>query len=271
MKRFQSRIYTRIWNRINKQNRNWLCIITGSTGSGKSYSALKMAQTLDPNFTINNVVFRPDQFMALINNGGLKKGSIVVFDEAGVGMPAREWYSISNKMLSYVLQTFRFMNLGVIFTTPSIGFIDAQARRLFHTFIETEEVDRKNKRVRARVKEMQHNPQLDKIYFKNPRKHKSGLLMVSHIFVGKPSEDLVKAYEERKGKYAKHLFEEIHEDIDETKKAVERVLLTDEEVIKIVLKKLKPKEVTTSKIAAMTDIAESRARKIRAKIKLGLG
>lgn len=233
---------------------------------------MRFAQLLDPFFTIDNVVFTPKQFMDLITDG-MKKGSIIIFDEAGVGMPSREWYSLSNKMLSYVLQTFRFMNLGVIFTTPSIGFIDAQARRLFHMFVQTEKVDRRKKRVRARIKEMQHNPQMDKIYYKNPRKHKldTETEAISNIWIAKPSEKLVKAYEKKKEIYAGSLFTEIDDDITKLKiKGEVKKPLSDEEVIAMVLEKIPQEEITIAKIAAITGIAQSRARKIRAKIIVGV-
>jgi len=262
MTRFESKIYTRIWNRINEYNKNWLCIVTGATGSGKSYSALKIAQTLDPNFSINNVVFTPEAFMQLITNG-IKKGSIIIFDEAGVGMPSREWYSISNKMLSYVLQTFRFMNLGVIFTTPSIGFIDTQARRLFHTYIETNRVDRKKKRVKARIKDMEHNPQMDKIYYKNPRKQRNEMEMVSIIYIGKPDEDLVKAYEKKKNEECKRLFVDIGRDIQDLKVKVSPPMMTDENIISKIINELNDEKITIPKIQALTNISYSRAAKIR--------
>ena len=55
------------WNRINRYNKNWLCIVCGATGSGKSYTALKIAETVDPNFNIKKVVFTAKDFMNLIN------------------------------------------------------------------------------------------------------------------------------------------------------------------------------------------------------------
>ena len=135
--------YKEILDMVFKKNRNCLIIITGDTGTGKSYLALKLAQELDPTFTPENiserVVCHPKQFIDLVVNkkDELKTGSVIVMDEAGVSMASREWYSYNNKALDYILQTFRYQKLIVIFTVPNMSFVDSHARRLFNFYIET--------------------------------------------------------------------------------------------------------------------------------------
>jgi len=107
--------------------------------------------------------------MALLNSGELHTGNMIIFDEAGVGIPSREWYSISNKVISYILQTFRRENLGVMFTTPSLDFIDSQARKLFHSYLETKHINREEKYVTLKYMNIQNNPKEGKIYYKYPR------------------------------------------------------------------------------------------------------
>jgi len=158
-------------NRLMKKNQNWLGLVCGGTGTGKSFSSMVMAKLISPNkFSIDNVVFSPLDFLKKIQNiKGLKKGDILVFDEAGVGMSSREWYSIQNKLLGSVLQTFRNLNIGVIFTTPSISFIDSNARKLFHNYFETIRIDFEKKLVFLKVYDIQHNSRYDKTYYKHPR------------------------------------------------------------------------------------------------------
>ena len=119
-------IRERLWIR----HTNALIAIFGEPGSGKSLSAITLARLVDDHFSLDNVVFTPEEFLERLDKAS--RGTVVIFDEAGVGIPAREWQSLQNKLLNYVLQTFRYQNICVIFTTPHISYIDRQARHLLH-------------------------------------------------------------------------------------------------------------------------------------------
>lgn len=229
-----------IKSRINK-NKNCLVIVCGETGSGKSYSAGYIAETLDPDHDVDHhLVFTAKQFMRLINSKQLKKGSVIIWDEAGVGIPTREWYSISNKAISYVLQTFRFMNLIVIFTTPAFEYIDKQTRNLFHFYIETIKVhiegERKN-RVESKVHQLQYNPVYEKQYKKYL--YDQGMKL-NPTYIGKPSEKWITNYEKKKKLYARQLNVDVGKQIEsfEYNKRMRQQLST-EDYIKEILKKPK--------------------------------
>ena len=57
-----------IRNRI-KKNRNLIALFIGDTGSGKSYSSIRLAETIDPGFSVDRIVFTVEDFMKLINSG----------------------------------------------------------------------------------------------------------------------------------------------------------------------------------------------------------
>lgn len=197
-----------IQDRIFNKNKNFLCIVVGETGSGKSTVAMALAEKLDPNFTINNLVFKVDDFMNLLTSGKLKRGSVVIWDEAGVGMPSREWWTISNKAINYVLQTFRHLNLIVFFTTPDFSFIDSQSRKLFHAYMETSKIDYKNKVNIMKCFLIQNNPKTGKIYFKYPKvSTNQGVITLDPIKVNLPSEALLQKYEEKKLEFTSWLNE----------------------------------------------------------------
>ena len=44
---------------VYNKNKNFLCVVCGSTGSGKSYSSLRLAEALDPNFDVSRIAFTP--------------------------------------------------------------------------------------------------------------------------------------------------------------------------------------------------------------------
>ena len=67
-----------------RNNKNFLGFLSGPTGSGKSYCCLRIAEEVDPDFTLERVVFNGIDLMNLVNSGKLKKGSVIIFEEAGV-------------------------------------------------------------------------------------------------------------------------------------------------------------------------------------------
>jgi len=68
-------IIDEVTRRIHRQNKNWLAIVCGETGGGKSYSALTIAEVIDPEFSIDRVVFSAEEFMALLNSGDCTPGT----------------------------------------------------------------------------------------------------------------------------------------------------------------------------------------------------
>jgi hypothetical protein len=192
----------RIKQRLLYLNKNWLAIVCGETGSGKSYSAISLASKIGR----VHIVFTPVEFLRLLNSDRLQKGDVVVFDEAGVGMSSREWYSVQNKLLGSVLQTFRLLNCAVIFTTPNLSFIDVQARKLFHNYFETSYIDYEEEEAYLQVYDIQVNSRFDKIYFKYPIFQVGERPMkMSHLIIPKPNPKTIEYYEARKKAYTNSL------------------------------------------------------------------
>ena len=194
----------KIRNRSKFQNKNWLAIVCGETGSGKSYSALSLAKQIGNKIFI---VFTPLEFLKLLNSNQLSKGDTIIFDEAGVGMSSREWYSVQNKLLGTILQTFRNMNVNVIFTTPNLSFIDVQARKLFHNYFETSYIDYQKEEAYLKVYDIQINSRLDKIYYKRPKlsDEKGRCYTIGHLIIDKPDEKVTEFYENKKTEYTVQL------------------------------------------------------------------
>jgi hypothetical protein len=211
-----------IHNRLFKLNKNWLGVVCGGTGSGKSYSAIKLAEEIDPNFNIDQIVFSGEEFLEILTSKKLKRGSCIIWDEAGVGIPKREWYTISNKMINYVLQTFRYENLAVIFTVPTLKFIDSNSQKLFHCYIETMRIEHEKKKVISKVKRMIYFAQRDKTYYMFYRNGNS--VITEHAF-GLASKKILEDYEKKKSKWAFELKESALRDLrkhKEKRKSVKR-------------------------------------------------
>ena len=205
-----------------RNNKNFLCAITGSTGSGKSWSTLSLAEKLDPNFDIDNVCFTAIQFMNLVNGNTkeLKKGSNLVFDELQVQMGHLDYQKLQSKLLNYVLQTFRHKNFVLWITSPQFSFINASARKLFHCRMETKAINMKTKKVRIKPLLIEINQDTGKAYNKYLRvwKKGEGVRPLKVLWADKPSKKLIKDYEDKKNKFTSELNQSILRDLNKLEK-----------------------------------------------------
>ena len=200
-----------------KKNKNFLCAITGPTGSGKTYSSLRIAEVLDSDFNKDRIVFTPKEFINLLNGNSLKSGSVIVFDEAGVSLNNRAWQSIANNLIQYVLQTFRHKNYIVIFTAPDFSFIDKASRKLFHSYMETKGINFTKNKCNLKPFMLQVNQRNGELYYKYltaviPR---IGETKIQSLDVGLPSKDLIKEYEVKKTEFTYNLNQDIERKLKE--------------------------------------------------------
>jgi len=193
-------------DRMLKHNQNFICAFVGPTGSGKSFASLALAEHIDPHFSVDRVVFSVREFLELLTSRSLEKGSVIVLDEASAGasLASRNWYSEGNKQMSFVLQTFRFENVALLLTMPSLGLVDVQARGLLHYLVDVQGVEAKEQRVRSKVFAVTCRRD-GKIYYRYP--HVTAPdghdIIITKYYFGKPSEALIKQYEQRKQAYGR--------------------------------------------------------------------
>lgn len=206
-------------------NRNCIINISGATGSGKSYSAMWIGQQLHemqnlPPFTAKNVAFKPTQLMDLVNSN-LPKGSTIVLDEAGLVIYNRDWQSPINKLLVYVAQSFRYKNLILIMTLPSLGMLDSHFRALMHLSLETQKIDKAQQRVALKpliVTQDQGSGKLYKKFLRVEYRHPNVPDFVQwqplvRQWAYLPNQSIVDEYEQSKREYCDSLSKEIGEEI----------------------------------------------------------
>jgi hypothetical protein len=182
---------------INYKNQSFLMLFCGSPGKGKSYAGLSVASKVYPDFIPRkHLVFKPRDIILNVRNA--TKGQVFIFDEAGVGIPSRQWNSIQNKLFGLFLQVHRYKNVGIIFTTPDISYIDVQARKLFNFIVEMQYVNYEENYSIGKIYQIQHNSINNKTYRKFLRyTDKNGKLrVVSHFKFSCPPEHVCKDYED---------------------------------------------------------------------------
>lgn len=207
-----SYIKSRVLN--TKKNKNFLGFISGETGSGKSWSSLSIGEDCDPEFNVDRVVFSGFELMTLINSGKLKRGSAIVFEEVGVEMSNREWASVTNKMINYLIQTFRHQGFILIMNSPFMDFLDSATRKLFHAEMQTAGINLETQETRLKPLLIQYNSKKEKFYYKRLKViTKEGILPISVWNVPKPSSKLIEEYEVKKKAYTSKLNKNIMKEL----------------------------------------------------------
>ncbi|MBP1987234.1 zonular occludens toxin (zot) [Halolamina salifodinae] len=194
-----------IWRRVHEWNQNFMGTFVGETGKGKSYAALRIAEALDPNFSVDNIAFTLEEFFSLVEEDQ-PEGSVIVLDEAGVGASHRDWYDDAHQHLNYVLQTWRHQNRIAILTLPELDKLDPVARSRLHGYFEMIRINHDEQWSRAQYKNIKTNPRTGENYFRYPRLRWDGTKrMYKGLTFGLPSEELREAYEERKEEFTDSL------------------------------------------------------------------
>lgn len=130
-------IEEKIKPKLKKKDYDWVWIIDGPEGSGKSVFAQQIAKILDPSFDLDRMCMTPDEFTKAILRA--KKGQCVVFDEAFTGLSSRASLTEINRIIISLMMEMRQKNLLVIIVMPTFFLLDRyvalfRAHGLFHLY-----------------------------------------------------------------------------------------------------------------------------------------
>jgi len=209
-----------IYQRMIKRNKNILTACTGPTGSGKSYQDLRRLELWYNYYfkkqpPIENVCFSIAELMRRLNSKELVRGDILVLEEAGANLGSLDFQNKIAKMFTYVLQTFRSLNVGIFFNLPYLSMLNKQARMLIHAQFITSGIDAQTKTSKSKAFFLQINQQSGKVYTKYLRVRRGGMYVpVKKFSYGLPSEDLMKKYEDKKFKFVTGLTEDFSAELD---------------------------------------------------------
>lgn len=221
-------MYDRVW----QKNKNVILFVVGATGSGKSWAALRIGESLDPNFTADNVCFGVRELIQKTQDA--EKGTCLVFDEAGIDASNRNSMSKLNKAVSALAQTFRHRNTFTILTLPMASMTDVHLRALAHYTVETVRVYPTAGYCFTKFKRVQVNPLSSKIYRKYIDKSPSE--QITRVKINKPSRHLIGPYEDRKAEFTQRLYDSLMTKTDpNTKKNESPKKRTVDECVKMVI------------------------------------
>jgi hypothetical protein len=232
----KNEILIKMWNQTHRERRNCIIVIVGKPGKGKSTLAMRVVEVLDKSFRPKNmeeaerlirsrIVVEPEKFTeAVANNPELKRHRGIILDEAGQAFSYEVWQSITNRMLSTLLQTWRWRRLYAIFTVPTLKFFTVQGRRLIDYIIVTDDVDFDKKKTTTHIRTNDVNPISGKPYIKRFKHTKHGFTRINKSFIWqRPNGYLMAAYEKWIEPQKKRIERESHEGIVNAKRmAVEK-------------------------------------------------
>ncbi len=210
-------------SRLIRNNKNVLLAITGSTGSGKSYSCQRIAELWYKNQfkelfpTDINTCFSIGEVMQRLTDkeNPLRRGEILILEEAGTQLGNLDFQNKVSKIFTYILQSFRSMNICLIFNLPVLTMLNKSARLLIHAHFTTMGIDFDKKVCRLKPKFQQLNQQSGKIYSKYLRVLINGRITPLKWFTySLPSDALVKNYEAKKFRFVSELNEGFVRDIE---------------------------------------------------------
>ena len=198
-------------SRLIRHNKNVLSAELGPTGSGKSYRDLRKAELwyqyhFKEEFPVENICFGVDEVMKRLSEGNLRKGEVLIVEEAGVNLGSRDWQQKFSKMFNYILQSFRSMNIALFFNLPYLSMLDSQARHLLHYYAESIGIDHDKGFNKCKPFFLQVAQGTGKIYRHYPKVKLSGrTVKLKRFNYRMPSQYLTDAYEQKKEAYLKQI------------------------------------------------------------------
>jgi len=205
-----------------KKNKNGLLAVTGMTGSGKSYTSIRICELwyqykFQKPFPVEtHVCFSVGELMKMLSSDKMKKGEILILEEAGTSLNSLDYQNKVSKLFSFILQSFRSMNVGLIFTLPVLTMLNKSARLLLHAHFVTAGIDYYLETAKIKPLFHQLNQEKGKSYWKFMRTKVNGRIVTLERFNYKiPSKDLRVLYENKKKKFVYDLAEDFSRQLDE--------------------------------------------------------
>jgi hypothetical protein len=216
------------WRKMWREDNNALWTVVGDTGDGKSMASLRIAEVLDPDFTIDQVAFDIIEFLELVMDDELGQGSVIILEEASVEASALDWHSESNRVFAKVLDTWRHQNRMGIINLPNFNALEKGARRRTKAIVEMQYAVPWKDYSQAKYKRVDYNNISDNMTTPFPtidgRKRK-------YLRFKMPSDHLVEAYEEKKQAYTANLNEDLLNDLLSSQKEEEQRRRTPEDIV----------------------------------------
>lgn len=122
---------------VDKKDKDYVALIDGYEGSGKSTFAQQVGRYLDNGLNLSKICMTADEFKQAIINA--KKGDCIIYDEAVTGMSSGDSITRIGRLLKSMMMQMRQKNLFVIIIIPAFFELNkyavlSRAKALFHIY-----------------------------------------------------------------------------------------------------------------------------------------
>ena len=212
-------------HRVKRRNNSTNMRFTGDTGSGKSWSALSVAEDcaklLGYELQRENIFFSITDIIKKVSKDDPKAGTVFFLDEQQIGASSKDHNSVKGEAYTAFMSTVRSKRYIFISTLPFADMTIKKVRRLFHLEIETQGINYSNKTVRTKPRMLDHSKTKDKVYRKMLlivyKDYKTGITRTKKLNtwdIGKPSQRIIEIYELMKQEFQKALYKHLANKLD---------------------------------------------------------
>jgi len=206
-----------IKDRLHKRDGHIILIISGSTGSGKSYAGLRICEQVDPYFNADRISFDVKNYADQMGDF-YPRGSAFMLEEGQHMAHNLNFYSSTNKGLFYLLSTLRHRNYLTVITLPNLPTFDKQSKRLMHIDIRmTGNINERAGKAKGNLFFPKQSEFKDKLYLNKMRvSGKDGRREIADAWFKKPSTGLLKLYHVKKTMFTSNLSKKVSLTLEET-------------------------------------------------------
>lgn len=111
---------------LNEHSYDWLNVVTGGEGTGKSTLSLRICRYVDPDFSVDQVVYTAEDFMDTARQ--LPPGSAIDVDEGALVFFSRDAMKTETKEAIQFLTGVRERNLFININVPDFFLLDKYIR-----------------------------------------------------------------------------------------------------------------------------------------------
>ncbi len=134
------------YKKVTEGDQDRIYVVTGREGLGKSTLTMQLAYVVDPNLSLNNIVFTANQLEKRIKEA--KQFTAIIFDEGFSGLSSKGAISKENKRLVRLLMMCRQRNLFIFIVLPSFFLLEKYVGIFRSTALFNVLVSRKNFKLR---------------------------------------------------------------------------------------------------------------------------
>ena len=131
------KLLTKIKELLTKKDKDYVMIVDGYEGSGKSTASQQWGKFVDHSLDISRICMTSEEFKQQIMLA--KKGQCVIYDEAVTGMSSGDSITKIGRLLKSLMMQMRQKNLFVIVIIPTFFELNkytvlSRARSFFHVY-----------------------------------------------------------------------------------------------------------------------------------------